>query len=184
MTDNIQTTEEILQCFDENRNPTEGQPRSLVKIEPRKYWCGVSNIWVVNKKGQLLCSKRVFLRSKGNSGKWQSYFGGHLQLGSSFGETAVKELKEEAGIAISLEDLFLVDAGRYEHEKKFYENFVILYDGPIDLSKTDGEVTEVRWLDMDRYWQESQIKNPENWCHACKPEHQKVIRAWLARKLR
>lgn len=177
-----ETTEEILQCFDAQGNPTEGQPRSIVKTVPYKYWHGVTCIWVVNNAGQLLCSRRA-MDQKANPGKWQSYFGGHVTADHSFTQTAVKELREEAGIIKAEDDLFLIEKKTKPEEKVFLERFVVLYnEKSIDLAKTDGEVMEVQWMDLDDYWKE-QADNPA-WCSPCRPEHQKSILDWLQTKLK
>lgn len=174
---NFMINDEILQCFDEHKNPTIGRPRSVIKTEPRQYWYGLSKIWVVNSKAQILCSKRSL--DTADPGLWQTYFGGHLPFGLSFTENAVKELREESGIEVQEQDLFLIEDGINEEKKNFFESFVVLYNGEnIDITKTDGEVTEAKWMDMDDYWQE-QAAYPEKWCCRCKPKHQKLIKEWL-----
>lgn len=172
--------EEILQCFDENKNPTDGKPRSVVKAKPNQYWYGIVCIWVVNNAGQILCSKRALHIA--NPGKWESYFGGHVVENQTFKQTAIKELKEEAGISAREEDLFLIEDVKKPEEKVFAERFALLYNDPtVNLIGTDGEVTEVRWMDIDDYWSE-QEKYPNMWCNHCRPHHQKLIREWLATK--
>lgn len=147
---------------------------------PRQYWCGVSNIWVVNASGQLLCSKRSYQTA--NPGKWQTYFGGHVPVGLSFRQNAVKELQEEIGITVTEEDLFLIAEGNNLEHKQFFESYVILYNGAaVDLSKTDKEITDVNWMNMDDYWKDKEA-NPENWCNQCRPDNQKLILQWLEEK--
>ena len=171
--------EEVLQCFDDQRKPTEGRLRSEVKIMPYRWWYGVSHIWVVNHEGQLLCSKRSETLS-GNPGKWQSYFGGHVPFGLSFEETAVKELQEEVGLNISSLDLFFVEDSLHEGRKQFCKSFALLFNGNIsDVSFPDAEVVDAKWMKMDEYWNE-QERNPERWCNRCFPKHQKIILEWLA----
>lgn len=175
--DHIQ--EELLQCFDDQGNPVDGHLRSEVKMKPYRWWCGVSNIWVVNKEGELLCSKRSNELS-GNPGKWQSYFGGHVPFGLSFEETALKELQEESGLNRSLKDLFLVEEGRYEENKQFYKSFVVLFDGTVaELIFSDSEIIDAKWMKMDEYWKEKE-ERPEDWCNRCLPRHQEMILDWLA----
>ena len=171
--------EELLQCFDDRRNPIEGHLRTEVKMRPYRWWCGVSNIWLVNEAGHLLCSKRADTVSW-NPGKWQSYFGGHVPFGLSFEETAVKELQEEVALRISPKDLFLVEEGVYEENKQFYKSFVSLFSGDYtDLVFTDGEIVDLKWMKMDDYWNEKE-RNPDTWCNRCLPRHQKIILEWLA----
>lgn len=177
-----QPPEEILQCFDENKNPTIGRPRSVVKAIPHKYWFGIACIWLINNAGQILCSKRAS-HLAANPDKWASYFGGHVGVNETFTKTAVKELREEAGVSISEGDLFLIESIAKPEDRVFAERFVVLYNEPtIDLANTDGEVSAVRWMSMEDAWKE-QEENPDAWCMPCRPHQQKLIREWLATKI-
>ena len=179
MTNLIPNNDELLQCFDDQRNSIEGHLRIDVKTKPHRWWCGVSNIWLVNSEGQLLCSKRSDALF-GSPGKWQSYVGGHVPFGLSFEETASKELMEEVGLSVSLEELFLVEEGVYEENKQFYKSFAVLCNrDSSDFVFPDGEIVAVKWMKMDEYWNEKE-QNPEAWCHRCLPHHQKMILDWLA----
>lgn len=170
--------DEMLQCFDEDGNPTEAHSRKEVKAMPPRWWYAVSRIYVVNDTGQLMCSKRAEGLS-GNPGKWQTYFGGHVKAGESIRDSARNELAEEAGLLLPLEEFHFVDKGRNEEKKVFFENYAVKFNGqPSDLRFTDNEVTEAKWMDMDVYWKEQEA-HPEMWCNACTPERQKLIRVWL-----
>lgn len=89
--------DELLQCFDENGNPSEVRTRAEVKQDPPRWWYDTARVYVVNDKAQLMVSKRAEGLS-GNPGKWQTYFGGHVGAGTTHKETAQRELEEEAGI--------------------------------------------------------------------------------------
>jgi 8-oxo-dGTP pyrophosphatase MutT (NUDIX family) len=170
-------SEELLQCYDEAGNPTDVKTRGEIKKNPGKYWCGVTNIWFVNDNTELLCSKRSEGLS-GNPGKWQTYFGGHVPAGMGFRETALKELEEEVGLRFKDQDLFLVHRGRDDVNKKFFESYAVRFNGqPSDLSFTDGEVTEAKWMTLNEYVAD-QAQHPELWCNGCRPERQEVIREW------
>lgn len=170
--------EEFLQCYNEHGHPTQGRPRSVVKSLPYRYWYGVTKIWVVNDKAELMVSRRAETLS-GNPGKWQTYFGGHVTMGMSFQDTAVKELAEEAGLRVRPEDLFLIAKGRNDAKKNFFEMYTYHFNGqPHDLHFVDGEVTDAKWMSMEEYWKE-QEQFPEQWCNSCALEFQDKIRDWL-----
>lgn len=170
--------DELLQCYDENGQPTESRTRAEVKALPPRYRYAVARVWLVNDAGQLMCSKRA-LTLTGNPGKWQSYFGGHVGAGYSVKDTAIRELSEEAGVSRSSEDLHLIYKGHNQDKMMFFENYAVRFNGqPSDLKFSDGEVTEAKWLDMDKYWQ-LQADKPDEWCNKCDPEQQQLIRAWL-----
>lgn len=174
------TSEEILQVFDASGNPTHGLPRSVVKTKPYQHWCGVVTIWLINSRGELICSKRSELL-KGNPGKWQTCFGGHLKCDQSFEGAVQAELEEEAGLIIDPSKLSFVlemsDANHWYHAK----SYIYPFEGELsDLKFNDGEITEVRAFSLDEYTQESE-KYPEHWCHSLNSqgEAEPIIRAWI-----
>jgi len=169
--------QELLQCYDEQGNPSGSKTRQDMKVAT-DCWGGICNVWLVNDKAQLLCSKRSEGLS-GNPGKWQTYFGGHVPVGLSFREAALKELSEEIGIKFEDADLFLIYQGKDDVNKKFFESYAVRFNGNSnDLVFTDGEITEARWMTMDEYVEEEKA-HPELWCNGCKPERQEAIRRWV-----
>jgi isopentenyldiphosphate isomerase len=170
--------EEMLQCFDEQGNPTESLPRSIAKANDHTRIYGIANIWLVNDAGQIMCSKRSE-SMLGNPGKWQTYFGGHVTAGLSFAQTVIKELAEEAGLDVIEDDLRLITEGKFDEDPRIFKSYAIRFNGaPSDLHFADGEITDAKWMDMDEYWKDKEA-NLNNWCNSCKPEHQEKIREWL-----
>jgi isopentenyldiphosphate isomerase len=178
MTHPAEPTDELLQCFDEHGNLTEVRSRKEVKTEPFRWWCGVATVWVVNDAGEIMVSRRSD-RVSANAGKWQSYFGGHVELGRSFLETVRVELMEEAGLDLPLEAFQLVASMKDEIKKAHSERYVVRFNGsPEDLRFVDGEVSEARWMNMAEQWAAKEA-HPEIWCNGCPPELQEKVRAWL-----
>lgn len=170
--------EELLQCYDDAGQPTEGVPRSVAKANPERYWIGVSNVWIVNSKGQVLCSKRSETVA-GNPGKWQTYFGGHVPAGLSFEENAAKELQEETGLSFTVSDLKLVTEGRDDIHRKFFKSFAVRFEGTAEeLVFADQETSEAKWMDTEVYWKEKE-EHPDAWCNSLKPEHAEKIKHLL-----
>jgi isopentenyldiphosphate isomerase len=179
---NPEPNDELLECFDEQGNVAAPHTRQEVHTDPLQFWQGVANIWLVNKKSEIACSKRSESLS-GNPGKWQTYFGGHVKAGESFRQTAVTELDEEVGLQVKDSDLILIDKGRHEPAKHFYESYTCLFNGDIaDLKFNDGEIVEARWLGMETYLEEKQL-HPENWCNGCNFENQVKIRQFVEKVL-
>ncbi len=175
----VEPQEEMLQCYDQEGNPTEARSRVEVRQLPPRYWFAVSRIWLVNNAGQMMCSKRAE-GLHGNPGKWQTYFGGHVGVGDSIKETAQRELEEEAGIHRPLTDFFLIERGSIEEKKVFFESYAVLFNGQAsDLSFSDHEVSAAKWMSFEEYEREREM-NPDLWCNRCSPENQLAIRAWLA----
>uniref|UniRef100_A0A7S3DJF5 Nudix hydrolase domain-containing protein n=1 Tax=Palpitomonas bilix TaxID=652834 RepID=A0A7S3DJF5_9EUKA len=73
---------------------------------------------VMNEEGKLLVGKR---KGSHGSGTWQLP-GGHLEHSEDWATTAMRELEEEAGLAISKEDFTFVSVTNdvFESESKHY----------------------------------------------------------------
>ncbi len=172
---------ELLQVYDEDGAVLAPLSRAEVHAKPLQHWHGVANVWLVNRRGEIIVSKRS-TRVGGNPGKWQSYFGGHVSAGLTHREVAVKELAEEAGLEINGADLYLIDKGKRASADHlhFYESYAFLYEGDIsELDFADGEVSEAKWLSLDEYERESK-ERPDEWCNDCDQENQSRIRQWLS----
>lgn len=171
---NPEPNNEMLECFDKQGIIVEPHTRKEVHAEPLRYWHGVANIWLVNPKLQILCSKRSKTLS-GNPGKWQTYFGGHVKAGNTFKQTAILELDEEIGLQIEESKLCLIQKGENLSSLHFFESYAFLFEDNItDLKFNDGEITEIKWFDMKKYWELKQT-HPDDWCNSCDPEKQKKI---------
>lgn len=171
----IPSENELLECFDDNGITIEPKLRSILHIKPYTIWHGVSDIWIVNNIGQILCSKRSEMVS-GNPGKWQTYFGGHVQARSSFEETALHELEEEVGLTIVSKDLHLIEWGKALEYMHIYYKYVYFFDGLAQkLTFPDGEITEVAWYSFNDYWRD-QTNNLNKWCNGMRPEQYKIIK--------
>ncbi len=161
---NIEPSDELLECFDDNGNAIQPKNRQEIHIVPPSVWHGVASVWLFNSKGEILCSKRSDTLS-GNPGKWQTYFGGHVKAGDNFLQTAQRELQEEVGLNLPSDNFKLVDSGKRQDVMHIYEMHVVLFDN--DLSKlnfTDGEVVETKWLTLDNYLSDKNL-TPNKWCN-------------------
>lgn len=172
--------DELLQCYDEEGNPTEAMPRAVVKEKPFRYWYAVTKIWLVNNMGEILCTKRSE-RLSANPGKWQTYVGGHVSAGDTFLQCALKELAEEVGVLTNEESLSLVDEGRNPENRNFYAYYAMRFNGDIaDLRFTDDEVSEAKWMSIDEY-RADEAAHPEQWCCGITPERQILLSEWFAK---
>ncbi len=65
--------EELIFAVDENNNPIE--PISRENAHKNGIWHRISDIWIINKKKQVLVQKRSALKDT-NPGKWEAFVGG------------------------------------------------------------------------------------------------------------
>ena len=113
----------------------------------------VVHIWIKNKEGKYLISRRASTRKN-----YPLYFecqGGSVLYGESSLEGALREVKEEVGIDLNK------DFGKiiYRKVRKKYKNekfndimdvWMFNYNGKVDLKKaTTDEVCEVSWMSID-----------------------------------
>ncbi len=178
MTTYQEDADEILKQFNESGQVIEPITRAEAKTRTEKPWLGVVNIFIVNKTGEFLATKRSTILS-GNPGKWQTYCGGHLKTGQTWDEASAAELEEEIGLRIDSAHIHLIAEGKDEKWHKFFKTYVYFWNGAIsDLAFNDGEITEARWMNFADYRNE-QSAQPENWCNTCKPEREEQIKELL-----
>jgi 8-oxo-dGTP diphosphatase len=100
-------------------------------IERPKVGIGVV---IVNEEGKVLVGRR-----RGSHAQYYSIPGGHLELGESFEEAAVKEVREETGLEIAEPRVFCVtnNLETFREEGKHYISVCLLvtsYEGePLNL---------------------------------------------------
>jgi len=92
---------------------------------------------IVNEQSQILIGKR-----KGSHAPYFSIPGGHLELGETFEETAIREIKEEAGIDIIDPKVICItnDLDTYKYENKHYVSVVLVchqFRGEAKLKEPD-----------------------------------------------
>ncbi|MBU1092137.1 NUDIX domain-containing protein [Patescibacteria group bacterium] len=97
--------EEILDIVDENDQIIGQEPRTAVHSQGLKH--REVHVWFFNNKGQVLFQ----IRSKNvetSAGLLDATVGGHVDLGNTYLQSAVKEAKEEAGLDIKEENLIFL----------------------------------------------------------------------------
>jgi 8-oxo-dGTP pyrophosphatase MutT (NUDIX family) len=74
---------------------------------------------------------------------WDVAFGGVLAAGEDWVAGAVRELAEEAGVAVTVDDLVLLGEGRFDSDRvrEHTRAYLVHHDGPFTFA--DGEVVAV-----------------------------------------
>lgn len=139
------------QLFYDNGEPVEGKWRSAEKNNPKisdEEIVGGSVVYLYRKgqDGQMeLLWQQRSEKLENFPGKWDVSAGGHVNLGESFVEAAIREAFEEIGVKLTADDLTLVAFRR----NKNIINMVYLVDWtdkPEDFKFDDGEVMAVKWV--------------------------------------
>lgn len=148
--------DEQWQLFDKNGEPIPGKWRSAELNNPgpeEDEIVGGAVIHLYRKNPdtgmvELLWQQRAF-EIDNFPGDWDVSAGGHVNLGETFADAAVREAREEIGVEISKDDLVLVSLRRW---RKSVISLVYLVDysgREEDFKFDDGEVAAVKWVPLD-----------------------------------
>ncbi len=121
---------------------------------------------IIERKGKILITKRI---SDVENGKW-SLPGGHLEIGESAEDGAIREVKEETGLELNkVKFLFYWD--EILPRIKTHAIILVFYADARDDAGLSDEVSEIAWIsenDMDK--------------HEFAFEHEKIIRKYFEEK--
>jgi isopentenyldiphosphate isomerase len=139
---------EFFDIVDEHDRVIGQAPRSACHGNPALVH-RVAHVLVFNKRGELLLQKRS--RHKDiQPGRWDTSVGGHLDLGESYLQAAVREMAEELGIS-GVPLTFLYHSRiRNEVESENVATYLARYDGDI--------VFPAQEIDEVRHWREGEIE--------------------------
>lgn len=102
-------TEEIFDVVNERDEVVGQAPRS--EVHARGWRHRAVHVLVFNARGEVFLQKRSQLKDTAR-GKWDSSASGHLETGEAYAPCAVRELREEIGLAVPQppQPLFKLDA--------------------------------------------------------------------------
>ena len=114
---------------------------------------------------------------------WDPRFGGHIASGHEPLETAVREMQEEVGLAVSLNALIAGPVVRWDEPTNNEYQYLFAYRADTlderTLTFDDGEVQAVKWMRIDQVV-EAVDAEPNNWtCRGMFGKEIRVIRDWL-----
>lgn len=144
---------EYLDLYDENRTPI-GQKiiRGVDKVEEGKY-INIVIVFIENSEGEFLIQK-----TSKRKGSVFATTGGLVSSGYTPDETIIKEIKEELGLDVKIEDLTLFYTAKRKYA--FQDAYYLKKDINIDnLILQEDEVEYVKWLSVDEI--NKLIKNNE-----------------------
>lgn len=152
---------EFLDIVDENGNPT-GQVVERTVAHAQGIPHRTSHVWLLRQrehKTQILLQKRCSTKDS-FPGCYDISSAGHIPAGCSFEESAVRELAEELGVDVKVEDLqecglrtIVTDEvfyGKPFHDRQVSKVFVLWYDREeSDFSPQESELDGVLWMDLN-----------------------------------
>ncbi len=130
------TTDNLKEYFyhvDENNRVIGKAPRG--EVHRKGIWHRAVHIILTNSKGDILLQKRSMTKDL-YKGYWTDAAAGHVTYGQSYESAAKRELKEELGIDVKLEPLFIVK--KYTgNDNEFVKVFSARHDGPFKINKDE-----------------------------------------------
>lgn len=146
-------TDELWQIYAPNGEPISGAGWESARDNPENHGgdeiVGVAVVFLYRFNAEEVLEFLWQERSEEVS-RYSGYYdisaGGHINLGESLIEAAIRECDEEIGVKISAEDLKFVTM-RPSNKNRFAWVYAVDYSGRgEDFSFNDEEVSEVRWV--------------------------------------
>lgn len=150
---------ELLDVLDENGNLT-GEKMERGKVHELGIWHRCVHIWIINSKGELLLQKR---------GSWLNHFpglldasaAGHVSAGETREVAAIKEVSEELGIEIPIEDFILLKEIQVTKGTKNHFDSIYLIKKDLEVDKLKLQEDEVAGVEL-LHWREFKKKLKDN----------------------
>ena len=152
--ENNETLTEYWDIYTENREPT-GRTikRGDAFAEGEYYVC--CEVWITNSNGEMLMTRRHPAKKAG--GLWE-FSGGGVLAGETTKQAAVREVREELGLAVAESELNLLTV--YRSRNYFMDIFTAKRDVELSaLHLQPEEVTDAKWVSGEEV--EGMIANGE-----------------------
>jgi len=137
--------DELIDIFDENNNSLNLQK---MKSEAHKngLWHRSAHVWIYNSKGEILLQLRA-KDKKLYPGKWDISASGHVRANEEPIISALREIEEEIGLSVKIEDLEFIQIRKKERNlgnivNEFYYVYFLKFDGNINSLKIPKEEVE------------------------------------------
>jgi 8-oxo-dGTP pyrophosphatase MutT (NUDIX family) len=140
---NTNPAEELVEIVDRANNPIGAVTRRIMRQQ--KLIHRASYILVFNRKGELFIQKRTLAKDI-YPGYWDLAAGGVVLAGESYQESALRELREELGIAGLKLKLFFDQYFEDESNRVWGRIFSCVSDGPFTLQAE--EIDQGRFIPL------------------------------------
>ncbi len=162
---------EMFDIVDELGRPA-GETVSREKAHAEGIRHRTAHVWIVRVGGrdvEVLLQKRS-MNKDSFPGQCDTSSAGHIPAGDQPRASAIRELKEELGIAALEEDLHYAGTFRVRFEECFHDRlfkdneiaFVYVYEKKVELSMLTlqkEEVDEVRWFDLQTVYEGKETRD-------------------------
>ena len=149
--------DELVDVLTEDGNNT-GTQVSKILAHKNGICHGICVVALIDKEGRILLQKRSETK-RDEPNKWDFSSSGHISVGETPKEAAIRETAEEIGITINESDLKLIDT--YINKVKLdsginINHYTYLFIAQININSSDiavkkEEVSEVRFVNKEEY---------------------------------
>ena len=146
---------EYVDVLDSSGRPI-GMRKSKSEVHRDGDWHGAAHVWILNRKGQILIQRRSATKENWPN-LWDVSVAGHISAGEEPVEAALREAREELGVTLvhgecrylfAVAEQVALNNGSYI-DNEHHHVFLVEKDLDVgDLKFTDGEVAEVRFVEL------------------------------------
>lgn len=128
-----------------------GHPKEYFEHDGSTAHCGAVQVWLYREgaKGKELLFQKRSATVSHNPGKWDVSAAGHINLGETTLEAAIRETREEIGADIDPARLILVGSNLAIIHRILCVTYLYKWSGSDDFHFDDDEVSAVRWVPID-----------------------------------
>ena len=145
-------TEEFIEIFDENNNPT-----GIIKEKKKAHQDGdyhrAVHVWIINNKNEILLQRRSE-KKENNPNCLDTSCAGHIMAGETILQGAIRELKEELNVdACENEFIYITTIRRSKktQNKEFWYIYLLKCNKTIEeYIFNDKEVSEVKYINYKK----------------------------------
>lgn len=170
---------ELLDVLDEEGNLT-GKKEDKDIIHEKGLWHREVCVLIRNRKGEYLIQKRAATKKQAPN-KW-GMTAGHVDAGENFEEAMIREIREELGIEVALEELTPLATFKetFENETTTNNNYTRYYFYETNRKIEDyticlEELSELKYITIEEM-EEAVEKKDENCSYARRDEMKEVIK--------
>lgn len=170
---------ELLDVLDEEGNLT-GNKEDKDIIHEKGLWHREVCVLIRNRKGEYLIQKRAATKKQAPN-KW-GMTAGHVDAGEDFEEAMIREIREELGIEVALEELTPLATFKeaFENETTTNNNYTKYYFYETNRKIEDyticlEELSELKYITIEEM-EEAVEKKDENCSYARRDEMKEVIK--------
>ena len=140
--------EELVDVYDKNKNKTgKTIKRNVSNLLNEDEYIITVHCFIINSQNKVLLTQRSFNQNRG--GKWEETHGG-LRTGESSLLGMKRELKEEIGIDVKIEELNLVKT--FIRKNKIRDIYILKKNIPLeDFKYNDGEVMDCKYVTIEQF---------------------------------